>query len=205
MYLIKTSILLIATSFLFTCRNTSVKAIDSNGIVQRNQLQNDFFESLSKYCGSSFSGKIINGSPNDTAFAGKALIMHVRSCTDDVIKIPFFVGEDKSRTWVISKTNSGLQLKHDHRHEDGTSDKVTMYGGSTSNSGSAYRQLFPADQETAELLPLAIGNIWWIDLVPDSIFSYNLRRVNTDRLFSVEFDLSKPLSENPSPPWGWKD
>jgi hypothetical protein len=23
----------------------------------------------------------------------------------------------------------GLQLKHDHRHEDGTPDEVTMYGG----------------------------------------------------------------------------
>jgi hypothetical protein len=167
--------------------------------------QADFWKNLAKLCDNAYAGKIVNGSPNDTAFNGKALIMHVRSCGDDVIRIPFFVGSDSSRTWVITKTTTGLQLKHDHRHMDGAPDSVTMYGGHTSNGGSANRQLFPADQETAELLPLAIGNIWWIDIVPDSIFTYNLRRVNTDRLFSVEFDLTKPLAEKPSKPWGWKD
>jgi hypothetical protein len=202
----KIVIMIIIVIFQFSCQNSSkeiIEAVDPQPQIHQNQIE--FFQSLSKYCGNSFSGKIVNGSPTDTAFNGKTLIMHVKSCTPDEIKIPFFVGEDKSRTWVITQKNGGLQLKHDHRHEDGSPDEVTMYGGFTSNGGSANRQLFPADQETAEIIPLAIGNIWWIDVVPDSIFTYNLRRVNTDRLFSVEFDLKKPLTENPSPPWGWKD
>ena len=158
----------------FSCSNAPEHAIkneanDTN--VHINQLE--FFKNLSQYCGSAFEGKIINGSPTDTAFNGKTLVMHIRSCDETTIKIPFFVGEDKSRTWVITKTSKGLELKHDHRHEDGTSDVITMYGGHSTNGGSVSRQLFPADQETADILPLAIGNIWWIDFVQDSVFSYN--------------------------------
>ncbi|OFY32400.1 MAG: hypothetical protein A2X17_06130 [Bacteroidetes bacterium GWF2_41_61] len=77
-----------------------------------------------------------------------------------------------------------------------------MYGGRTSNFGSAVRQIFPADQQTADMLPGAITNVWWIDLVPGEHFTYNLRRVNTDRLFSVRFDISKEIN-TPGKPWGW--
>jgi hypothetical protein len=162
-----------------------------------------YWQSIKSLCGQSFRGTIIAGPPNDTAFAGKELIMHVRKCSDTVIKIPFFVGKDSSRTWILTKTENGIMLKHDHSHRDGTPDKVTMYGGHTSHFGSPTRQIFPADQETVILLPAAMGNVWWIDINKDT-FVYNLRRVNTDRLFSVSFDLSQSI-ENPGPPWGWKD
>ncbi|MFM9948009.1 MAG: hypothetical protein ACKV1O_08735 [Saprospiraceae bacterium] len=46
--------------------------------------------------------------------------------------------------------------------------------------------------------------MWWIDLVPGKYFTYNLRRVNTDRLFTVRFDLEKPIPA-PGKPWGWRD
>jgi len=38
------------------------------------------------------------------------------------------------------------QLKHEHRHQDGSEDKVSQYGGVTKNSGSPKLQFFPADQ-----------------------------------------------------------
>ncbi|MFZ5429658.1 MAG: hypothetical protein ACOZDD_05455 [Bacteroidota bacterium] len=171
---------------------------------QRDTTQLIFWQELQKLCGSAYSGTIVAGGENDTVFGGKSLVMHVRNCADGLIRIPFFVGADSSRTWVLTLTDQGILLKHDHRHQDGSPDEVTMYGGHTSNFGSATRQFFPADQETAEMLPAAIGNIWWIDLVPGEYFSYNLRRVNTPRLFSVRFDLV-PLKEIPGAPWGWTD
>lgn len=198
-------------TLLYIILHLIVSCKDHNATITKPQKtyihenQEQFLETLATICGQAFMGTIINGSPSDTAFNDKILVMHVRSCQDGIIKIPFFVGADSSRTWVISKTNHGIQLKHDHRHEDGTPDEVTMYGGHTSNGGSATRQLFPADQETADILPQAIGNIWWIDIKKDSIFTYNLRRVNTDRLFSVEFDLTRPLPTVPGAPWGWQE
>ena len=127
--------------------------------------------------------------------------MHVRQCEDAEIRVPFFVGDDRSRTWVISKTPQGLRLKHDHRHEDGSEDAVTMYGGDTSQPGSAVRQEFPADDHTAFLVPTAATNVWTLEIFPDSIFAYDLRRLGSDRRFRVEFDLTQRIPTPPAP-WG---
>ena len=163
-----------------------------------------FWAELTKLCGKAFAGTIAADTSGSPDFAGKALIMHVRSCEKDRIRIPFFVGDDRSRTWVLTRKGDRILLKHDHRHKDGTPDTVTMYGGSTTNTGMARTQFFPADQETATLIPAAASNIWWIDVVPGSHYGYNLRRIGTERLFSVKFDITKEVPA-PEAPWGWKD
>ena len=161
-----------------------------------------FWDNLKKHCGKAYEGKLMSPE-SDLRFAGR-LVMHVRACEEGRIRIPFFVGDDRSRTWVLTMEDSGLiQLKHDHRHEDGSEDKVTLYGGKASNTGSAMTQFFPADQFTAELLPAAVGNVWWITM-DDSSFTYNLRRLGADTFFSVKFDLTQPI-DAPEAPWGWKD
>ena len=163
-----------------------------------------FWTELEKLCGKAFEGTVANAPADDTTFKDKKLVMHVRSCEKDRIRIPFFVGEDRSRTWVLTRRADRILLKHDHRHEDGTPDKTTMYGGWTTSGGTANRQMFPADQETADLIPAAATNVWWIDLTPNEFFSYNLRRMGTDRFFSIKFDLKKEIPAPPAP-WGWKD
>ena len=162
-----------------------------------------FWNSLQTLCGKSFAGTVAAAPADDTTFKGKQLVMSVISCEKNVIKIPFFVGEDKSRTWVLTKKKGRILLKHDHRHEDGKPDKVTMYGGWTSNAGSPTRQMFPADEETVKVIPAAASNVWWIDLVEGDFFSYNLRRMGTDRFFSIKFDLKNPIEFNEKP-WGYK-
>lgn len=161
-----------------------------------------FWNNLERHCGKAYEGKVMEAPENDP-FRGKKIMMHVRSCEEKVIKIPFFVGEDRSRTWVLTKKEAGIELKHDHRHKDGTEDKVTMYGGTAANHGLANLQMFPADKGTADLLPLAASNVWWITL-DETTFTYNLRRIGTDRYFSVAFDLSKPVPA-PAAPWGWEE
>ncbi|MBK6751077.1 MAG: hypothetical protein KA956_03370 [Pyrinomonadaceae bacterium] len=169
-----------------------------------------FWNELQKLCGKAYSGTIAVDTANSPDFANKALIMHVRACEKGRIRIPFFVGDDRSRTWILTRKNSRIQLKHDHRHDDGKPDKVTMYGGTTNNPGEATRQFFPADEQTTKVVappagnaPSAAANVWWIELVPGEYFTYNLRRLGGDRLFSVKFDLKKTVAE-PAAPWGWK-
>lgn len=166
--------------------------------------QEKFWKSLKELCGKTFSGKIISAPAADTTFTGKTLLMHVRACEENRIRIPFFVADDRSRTWVFTKSDEGILLKHDHRHRDGTEDSITKYGGSTTNSGSATMQVFPADQHIVKILPHAAGNIWWVELVPGKYFTYNLRRMGTDRFFSIRFDLTETVANAPAP-WGWKD
>lgn len=181
---------LVLLVLLFTI---SVTAQEKSGAAQ-------FWEKLKTHCGKSFEGSLVNAPTNDT-FAGKKLVMHVSHCDDQTIRIPFFVGEDKSRTWILTFKDDRIQLKHDHRHEDGSEDKITQYGGKSTNSGMANLQFFPADQQTCDLIPYASTNIWWITLEENS-FSYNLRKIGSDRVFTVTFDLTKTI-KNPSAPWGW--
>jgi len=176
--------------------------ISFNAISQTESSTQLFWNNLQNLCGKTFEGKVVEAPENDS-FRGHKLVMHVRSCNENTIKIPFFVGDDKSRTWVLTYQNDRIQLKHDHRHEDGSPDKVTQYGGIASNEGFPNLQMFPADKETADLISYASTNIWWITI--DAIsFTYNLRRIGTDRFFSISFDLTKPIAA-PDAPWGWKD
>lgn len=164
-----------------------------------------FWTELQKLCDKAFAGTVEHAPADDRTFKDKELVMHVRACEKNRIRIPFFVGADKSRTWVLTRQKDGrILLKHDHRHEDGTPDKVTMYGGTTTSSGVATRQMFPADQQTVDVIPAAATNVWWIDLVAGDYFSYNLRRMGSDRYFSIKFDLKREVKA-PEAPWGWKD
>ena len=140
----------------------------------------------------------------DASFAGKRLVMHVSECSADTIRIPFHVGDDRSRTWVITRTTAGYRLKHDHRHPDGSEDKVTQYGGDSVTPVTANRQEFPADAFTKALLiregnVAGASNIWAVEVDPGRTFAYELRRPN--RFFRVEFDLTKPVAAPPAP-WG---
>ncbi|NOT50674.1 MAG: hypothetical protein HOP10_05305 [Chitinophagaceae bacterium] len=172
--------------------------------VQLPENQENFWRSLAQICGNTYEGTVVAAPAADTVFKDKKLLMHIRSCQDNIIRIPFIVGNDLSRTWVFTKEADGLLLKHDHRHKDGTADSITFYGGKTSNKGTTVMQFFPADQQTTSLLPAAAGNVWWVELVAGKYFTYNLRRLGTDRFFSIRFDLTKTVAA-PAAPWGWQD
>lgn len=166
-----------------------------------NDPQEAFWSRLQDLCGQAYAGSMTAGNDSDSSFASQSMVMHVRECGDETIKIPFHVGEDRSRTWVLSQTPDGLRLKHDHRHEDGSEDDVTQYGGDTRDAGTASTQHFAADAFTADLLPAAASNVWTMEVHPDSIFAYALRREAEGRHFRVEFDLTQPV-EAPPAPWG---
>ena len=166
-----------------------------------------FLARIAEHCGQAFAGAVISDAPataND-AFTGRALVMHVRECGAGELKIPFHVGDDHSRTWVLTRTDTGLRLKHDHRHEDGSPDAVTMYGGDTAAPGSLTRQEFPVDVESITMferegLAAAVTNVWAMEIEPGQRFLYELSRPG-GRRFQVEFDLTTPVPA-PPPPWG---
>jgi hypothetical protein len=169
-----------------------------------------FMSAVAAHCGKAFEGRIAVNEPRTDApdpFEGKRLVMHVRGCEDPAheLRIPFHVGDDHSRTWVLSRTENGLRLKHDHRHEDGSPDAVTMYGGDSKPPGTAQRQSFPVDSDSvamfrkADMLASA-QNTWAMEVEPDQRFVYELTRPG-GRHFQVVFDLSKPVALPPAP-WG---
>lgn len=201
-YIAVMKLYILSSLFLITsCTHSKNVQADKK---QNSNNQSVFWQELKKICGKAFAGTVIAAPPNDTVFKNKLLLMHVRACEENRIRIPFMVGDDRSRTWVFTRSRDWLLLKHDHRHQDGTADSITMYGGRTSNAGSTIVQFFPADQETVNMLAHAAGNVWWVELEPGKYFTYNLRRMGTDRLFSIRFDLTIPVTSPPAP-WGWKE
>ncbi len=179
-------------------------AFPTIGMAQNEPASATYWKELQKLCGKAYAGTVAAAPTDDTTFKDKTLVMHVRSCEPNRIRIPFVVGDDRSRTWVLTRKGDRIELRHDHRHADGAPDKVTMYGGWTTNVGQPTRQVFPADQPTVDVIAAAASNVWWIDLVPGEYFSYNLRRMGTERYFSIRFDLKTQIKA-PEAPWGWKD
>ena len=188
------------------------------------------FQQIAELCGQAFEGRVTSDDPRDAEWVEQRLVMHVRECSDNEIRIPLHVGDDRSRTWVISiqsgvlsgpvdasalrdgamLTCSGdceaswLRLKHDHRHEDGSEDVLTQYGGDAALMGAdSNRVEFPADDFSRRLferegISASMENTWSITATGSS-FTYALDRPG--RHFSAEFDLTVPV-ELPPPPWG---
>lgn len=173
--------------------------------------QDEFFAALSARCGQAYAGKLASDEAADADMRGKAMVMHIRACTPDRIEIPFHIdglgpngGWDRSRTWIISRTATGLRLKHDHRHADGKSDDVTLYGGDTADAGSGARQTFPVDAESIAMFKrtdraVSTTNIWSVETTAAG-FTYGLNREG--RHFRVAFDYASPVTPPPAP-WGW--
>lgn len=163
-----------------------------------------FFERLSTLCnGEAYAGQLVSNDAVDADFKSADMRMGPARCDGTVIYIPFAVDEDRSRTWVITRTPEGVRLKHDHRHKDGEADTLTNYGGDSNEVGTMAAQDFPADDETKALftqenIEVSNANTWRVEIDPSAVFTYQMSR--PERLFRVEFDLSQAVAA-PPPSW----
>lgn len=156
------------------------------------QTDKAFFNELKSLEGKTFYGKAIYmpDTTNANDFWGKELKFTVNKSKNSVLRLPFQVGENKSRTWVLTKSKKGIQLKHDHRHDDGTPDSITNYGGdSDTEISTALAQYFPADEFTAKLIPAAATNRWIMEFSADKKKFYYILERNKVLRFKAEFNL----------------
>lgn len=165
----------------------------------------EFYSALAEHCGNAYPGGLTLEPEGDEMLTGtELLIVHFRECDDNQIKAPFHIEleeeEDwnRSRTWVFTKHDDGLELRHDHRNPDGTDDEVTMYGGFTVGEGTVIRQDFQSIERTEES---GIFRGWRIEIVPNERYTYGTIR-GEEWSWRIDFDLSEPLQELPPAPWG---
>ncbi|PHR59781.1 MAG: hypothetical protein COA43_08810 [Robiginitomaculum sp.] len=163
--------------------------------------QEKFMQSLNALCGKSFAGKLVSTDEVDTKTASLPMVMEVRECSDTQMRIPFHIGDNHSRTWIITKTDQGLRLEHQHNHENGHADAVTLYGGDTTDIGTATHQNFPVNQFSKDMfvkegLNVSVTNIWSIEISPTK-YAYEMRREG--RQFRAEFDLTQTVATPPKP------
>jgi len=188
----RTSLLLCAIVTLSACAGQGFRA-------------NEFMGRISLLCGHAYEGKIVSDDAADDAWRAERVVMDVQCIDKNNIRIPLHVGDNRSRTWVLTEDKGIIELRHDHRHDDGSEDALTQYGGFSTENSSGSRQNFPADQSTKDLfdregIPVSKQNTWAIEVRPThNMFAYELSR--PERFFRVEFDTSKPV-DRPPPAWG---
>lgn len=150
----------------------------------------EFFKAMSALCGKSFEGVAVLPTERNP-MAGEKLVVFFDSCNENELRMPFHVGENKSRTWIMTLSEEGLLFKHDHRHEDGTPDDVTNYGGWASDKGNPNQQFFPADDFTKELLARNPTQEWSFELDTENQELHYLLYSRGSLWFKATFDLSK--------------
>lgn len=150
--------------------------------------RDQFMATLQSICGQRFEGGLSYAIDPKNDFVGKKMSTEV-ICSSADVRMPVLVGEDRSRTWIFSRTAAGLDLRHDHRHADGTPDAVTMYGGLANEAGSAKSQSFPADAQTFKVVAGSETNVWTVTFSPDgTVLTYHLDRHAKPR---IEFVLKR--------------
>ncbi len=179
-------VLTIISVTLFCCKSAGQKTSEETSTA------GEFIKNIESHCGKSFYGKVLFPENPEAPFNAENSFMVFESCTEEGALTPFIPGNEMSGIWVLTVMEDSLIFKHDNRHDDGTPDDITMYGGYADNTGTALMQNFPAGEETALMTPEAPTNVWTFQFNEDlTEFHYILKRHNALR-FHVVFDLASP-------------
>jgi hypothetical protein len=188
---------------LISCDNDSRDDLANDSRADAEQSPQDaFWERLQQHCGNAYEGELVTAPDGDEMLVGdERLVAHFRECSESEIRVPFHIekadGWDRSRTWVYTRDGEGLELRHDHRHEDGTPEDDTWYGGRTQREGTPDQQEFVFTERTAPDGSL-LG--WRIQIHPQDRYVYGTFSVD-DYTWRVDFDLSRTVDLPPAP-WG---
>jgi hypothetical protein len=157
----------------------------------------EFLRNYFDYCGYAYEGRsVMVDLGDDHPLDGADLLMILDHCKEHEVRIPFYVNEDRSRTWILRRTDRGLHLSHDHRYEDGTPYEQNLYGGYSDGRGTALQQFFPADERTIEERPARAINVWENEFDRENERYYYRLYLAGELRYEAEFDLSRPISLN---------
>jgi len=152
-----------------------------------------FWARLQALCESSAAGRLVSAPPGDTQIDPAApLVVHFWECGETELRFPLHVAENRSRTWVFIRHADRLELRHDHRHEDGSEDRTTWYGAETMDEGTAGSQEFVTERN-------GVRSGWRVQVESGRHFTYGTIR-GGDWRHHLEFDLRAPVA---APPMHW--
>lgn len=153
--------------------------------------QDAFWANLQSLCESAAEGELLQA-PDDQISPDARLLVHFWECGESELRFPLHVDENRSRTWVFIRHDDRLELRHDHRNEDGSEEANTWYGDTTLDEGTANRQEFATRQGD-----LVTG--WAVEIVPGEHFTYGTMR-NGEFRHELRFALP---AEAELPPMHW--
>jgi hypothetical protein len=191
---------LISTQLMAQTSNQAQSSQAQSNQAQSNQ--DKFFDSVKALCGQAFSGGIVEDTSNSDAYRGRKFMLHIRDCSATQIKMPLHIDDNSSRILILTKGEDNILLQHDHRHHDGTSDDLTLYGGFTTDAGSANAQAFPESAESIEITKAhAPTRTWpsvWSIIVSFDNIVYQV--VRPGRTIKTKFNFKNTVA---NPPKAW--
>jgi len=142
------------------------------GCVHNELASENLFASL---CGNTYKGAVTSKDPQDEDWRKEVLVLGPVNCIgSERVEMPLAVGSNTSRTWFVTGKGQTLELRHQHLHEDGSPDAVSLYGGPIAGAprlvGDVWTMSFPADQKTIDIFnakitlgPFVYENLdsWW--------------------------------------------
>jgi len=156
--------------------------------------QDMFWTRLQALCEAAAPGELLQA-PDEQIPPGAALVVHFWECGDEELRFPLHVNDNRSRTWVFIRHDEHLELRHDHRHEDGAEESNTWYGATTVAEGTATRQEFVTDRD-------GVMGGWAVEIEPGVHFTYGTIRDGEWR-HHLRFDLTTP-TDLPPMHWGYE-
>lgn len=151
-----------------------------------------FFNKLAEQCGSTWSGSSTYPDEEDHPLVGTELRVEINECDENHVRMELYRdGDYWHGAWVVEMREDGLHLFHDHlgtvrTPDDLGEDDYHGYGGYADDSGDSLTQYFPADDDTAEMIPAAATNVWMISILPEEKqLIYYLERDSAPRFRAV--------------------
>ena len=178
---------------LFACGADEPRDPIEDELLAEPTVHEQFFANLASLCGEQFTGASTFPDDDGHALVNTELNVFVETCAEDRIDVKLFRdGDTWHATWILEMRDEGLHLYHDHigdkEYPEGE-EPNTGYGGFADMRGSATTQYFPADQNTADMLPEASTNVWMMDMdLENGEFVYYLERHEEPR-FRAELTL----------------
>lgn len=163
-----------------------------------------FWESMEALCGHAYRGRL-TAAPEGPTWGAWEQIMHVHACDEDRILIRFI--EDRlpflMTRALIRREDGRLELRHDYRDPDNPSVRIAEHGGVTTNRGTEWAQIFPADELSVNTSPDDWNEpwkvVWMLEVLSGERLVYQSQRIGLALPFRFEFDLTQPV--DPPPDW----
>ncbi|MCA1802090.1 MAG: hypothetical protein LC662_06490 [Rhodothermaceae bacterium] len=195
------------TMLLTACTGPSGETADETAEEKKTAFelpdeQDAFWQNIRRHCGNAYDGRIADATPHYQGFTADRITIHFRNCPDTLMHISLHLDDNHSRNMLLTNMKGALRLKHDHRNQDGSEEVITQYGGDAPKPGLETRQIFPADNHTAHILPERADNFWFLDLMDENTLAYGVHWPKHGHSIRMEFDLSNPVDPPPAP-WGY--
>ncbi len=151
-----------------------------------------FWKTLQPACGKLLPGDMLSRRSADRDWRRAGVSLDVVECSREGVRMVLAVGDDRSRSWILTPQDGGILFRIDRA--EGTGPGVTGYGGLSTEGADAMRQIFPTDDVTKEIfternLVLALDNVWSLTLDPESgHLTYEVERTSGGR--KMRFDLN---------------